>query len=138
MPVMSKPPSGGDLTARDWAEQADYDYGHAKAAMLRDGYVMMTFVLHAPSGVGILGVPQYDDAMRERLPLLLRTMCVAHGVVAVAHISEVWTLELEHREGESEAELRARVVQLGRPRDAADRVEKLMARIEWRKPDGTL
>lgn len=120
-----------------WQKFNDADFEAGCGVLLESGSMLMTFVIHSDDATVIIGVPVFDDQVRQVLPTVLRLLCIAHRAVALSHVTEGWMLIVDRRDGESEAEMEQRATQTS-PTASPDRIEILIATTQWREPDGTM
>jgi hypothetical protein len=121
--------------AATWEQQARMDYEHAKRVLLTEGAVMGLFVIHGAEASHVVGVPGFDDQVREHLPKLLMLMCIQHDAQAISHIAEAWMRVLPRQHGETEAEHFARA-NATRAAEAEDRIEVVITTTTWRDEAG--
>jgi hypothetical protein len=119
----------------DWTALNDINFDTAARVLVEQGNAVMTFMIHSSDGIAIVGVPDFDDAARDRLPMLLRLLCIAHDAIAVGHVTEAYAARMHRQEGESEAAFRTRCEAV-RPSERPERIEVLIATMQWRTPTG--
>lgn len=133
---MRRNPNRADRAgAIDWEKQRRFDVEFAKQMLLETGEVRPMFVIHTAAFTKLflaLWDSPEQKRMTQRLIMLRAAVDNAEGVT---FIGEAWVRNVEKAMNETEAEHRARALEIP-PADAEDRMEVVIVTTEYRTADG--
>jgi hypothetical protein len=119
----------------DWQRQHRFDVDWAKRLLMTAGSVSPMFVIVAEAGSTVFAVPDWSDAVREPVYMLIALQAAAANAFGISFMSEAWLRTIAGRSGESRDEVERRANQV-RPSEAEDRIEVISIQCIYRDGAG--
>jgi hypothetical protein len=116
----------------DYRKNCQTNFAFARKMLLDRGEVAPFFVVYGRERIVPLIIPARDKDAQQ---MAVRIACVAEDASAVAYVGEAWTRSIMRLPGETDAEHHERATAVA-PSEAEDRVEIVLANLDWRDAAG--
>jgi hypothetical protein len=120
----------------NWSAQLESDLKYAEEALIREGQVIPTFVLHTKARALVIVCPWDDETQKHHTYLLVELMCIVEDAIGLTFLGESWMTDAPNiRPGETQAEFDGRI-QSVIPETDEGRREIVMVQTSYRDRGG--